>query len=106
MDRRALLTSSSARCLGSSDASQASSPSPEERDLRVEQALLSEIIALSDRLTPEELILWMRGRSSDPDRIEILDALLVLKRSGLVRQNGEVVEPTHAAIRADEIFNA
>ncbi|HMJ71996.1 MAG TPA: hypothetical protein VK471_01390 [Solirubrobacterales bacterium] len=91
---------------GSSDASHTSSPSREERDLRVEQTLLSEIITLPDRLTPEELILWMRGRSSDANRIEILDALSVLKRSGLVRQSGEVVEPTHAAIRADEIFNA
>jgi hypothetical protein len=48
----------------------------------------------------------MRGESSDADRVEILDALLALKRSGLVRQNGEVIEPTRAAIRADEIFNA
>jgi hypothetical protein len=85
---------------------QPSSPSSEERSLKVEQALISEIITLPDRLTSEELILWMRGRASDADRIEILDALLVLKRSGLVRQNGEVVEPTFAAIRADEIFNA
>lgn len=74
--------------------------------MKVEQALLSEIITLPHRLTPEELVLWMRGRTSDADRNEILDALSVLKRSGLVRQNGEVIEPTHAAICADEIFNA
>jgi hypothetical protein len=85
---------------------QPSSSSPEERSLGVEQVLLSEIIALADRMTPEELILWMRGESSDADRVEILDALLALKRSGLVRQNGEIIEPTRAAIRADEIFNA
>lgn len=85
---------------------QPGSPSSEERRLRVEQTLLSEIISIPDRLTPEELVLWIQDKPSDRGRIEILDALLVLKRSGLVRQNGEVLEPTHAAIRADEIFNA
>lgn len=80
---------------------------PEECDLRIEQALLSEIITLHpDRLTPEELVRWMQGKPSDAGRIAILDALLVLERSGLVRQNGEVLEPTHVALRADEIFNA
>jgi hypothetical protein len=48
----------------------------------------------------------VQDKPSDAGRIEILDALLVLMRSGLVRQNGEVLEPTYAAIRADEIFNA
>jgi hypothetical protein len=90
-----------------SDVSQTSSPSPEERELRTEQALLAEIITLHpDRLTPAELVRWMQGKPSDAGRIAILDALLVLKRSGLVRQNGEVLEPTHAALRADAIFNA
>jgi hypothetical protein len=84
-----------------------SSPSPAKRDLQIKQALLSEIITLHpDHLTPTELILWMGGGSSNADRIATLDALQVLKHSGLVRQNGEVVEPTYAALRADEIFNA
>jgi hypothetical protein len=85
---------------------QPSSPSSEKRRLRVEQALLSEIIAIPDRMTPEELVRWMQDKPSDAGRIAILDALLVLKRSGLVRQNGEIVEPTRTAVRADEIFNA
>lgn len=86
---------------------QPSSSSSEERSLRIEQALLSEIITLHpDHLTLAELVLWMRGRSSNADRIAIFDALAVLKRSGLVRQNGDAVEPTYAAIRMDEIFNA
>jgi hypothetical protein len=89
-----------------SDASEPSDPSPEKRRLSVEQMLLSEIITLPDRLTPEELVRWVQDKPSDAGRIEIVDALLVLKRSGLVRQNGEVLEPTHAAVRADEIFNA
>lgn len=91
---------------GPSDAFDTGCPSPEERSLRVEQALLSEIISIPDRLTPEELVRWMQDKPSDAGHIEILDALLVLKRSGLIRQNGEVVEPTYAAIRADKIFNA
>lgn len=90
----------------SADASEPSGLPTYERHLRVEQALLSEIITLPDRMTPDELLLWVRGTTSDADRIEILDALSALKRSGLVRQNGEVIEPTYAAIRADEIFNA
>jgi hypothetical protein len=92
---------------GPSDASQPSSSSLEECDLLVEQALLSEIIALHpDHLTPEELVRWMNIKSSTACRIAILDALLALTRSGLARQSGEVVEPTHAALRADQIFNA
>ncbi len=86
-----------------------SNSSPKKCDLLVEQELLSEIIILHpDRLTPEELIRWMKDRPSHADRIATLtlDALLVLERSGLVRQNGKVVEPTHIALRADEIFNA
>jgi transcriptional regulator with XRE-family HTH domain len=37
-------------------------------------------------------------------RIAILDAFQEIKRSGLLRFNGEVVEPTFAALRAVEIF--
>lgn len=90
----------------SPDVSPTRSSSPEERSLKVEQTLLSEIITLPDRMTPDELLLWMRGETSGTDRIEILDALSALKRSGLIRQNGEVIEPTYAALRADAIFNA
>jgi hypothetical protein len=87
--------------------SQPSSGSPELRSLLAEQALLSAIIGLHpDRLTPVELVLWMKGKSSDADRVAILNALFGLKRSGLVRQTGDVIEPTYAALRADEIFNA
>lgn len=38
------------------------------------------------------------------DRIAILDALQELKRSGLVRFNGEAIEPTYVALRSAEIF--
>lgn len=86
--------------------SQSSSESLEDRDLRVERGLLSEIIFLHpDHLTFEELVIKMEGGPGDTNRIEILDSFQVLRRSGLVRLNGEVVEPTYAALRAAVIFD-
>jgi hypothetical protein len=85
--------------------SQPSSKSLEDRDLWLERALLSEIIFLHpDHLTFEELALKMEDGPSGTGRIAILDSFQVLKRSGLVRLNGEVVEPTYAALRAATIF--
>lgn len=79
--------------------------SSEERDLWVENALLSEIIILHpDHLTSEELIVRMEDGPSETGRVAIIDALQALKRSGLVRITGEVVEPTYAALRAAAIL--
>jgi len=78
---------------------------PAQRALRLENALLDEIlIQHPDRLTQDELILRMEGGPNDTDRIAVLDALQELKRSGLIRLNGEVVEPTLALLRAAEII--
>lgn len=86
--------------------SQPSSESLEDRDLRVEQALLLEIIYLHpDHLTSEELVLKMEDGPNDTDRIAILDSFQALRRSGLVRLNGEVIEPTYAALQAAVIFD-
>jgi hypothetical protein len=91
--------------LGPSDPSQTSSPLPEERDLRIEQSVLSEIIDLHpDHLSQDELILRMEDCPKGTDRIAILDTLRELKRSGLIRLNGEVVEATFPALRTAEIF--
>jgi hypothetical protein len=88
-----------------SDVSEPSRSSPEDRDLWVEQALLSEIIFLHpDHLTSEELVLRMEDGPNDTGRIAILDSFQALRRSGLVRLNGEVVEPTFATLRAAAIF--
>lgn len=85
--------------------SQSSSKSPAERDLWVESSLLSEIIILHpDHLTSEELVVRMEDGPSGTDRVAILDTLQALKRSGLVRFNGEVVEPTFATLQASAIF--
>lgn len=84
---------------------QSSSKSPEERDLWVEHSLLSEIIVLHpDHLTSEELVVRMEDGPSETDRIAVLDTLQALRRSGLVRLNGKVVEPTFATLRAAAIF--
>jgi hypothetical protein len=69
--------------------------SPEKSGRQVERTVLLEIVALHpDRLTPEELSV---GLEDQPDRLAILDAIDALKRSGLVRSTGEIIEPTHPA---------
>ncbi len=76
-----------------------------EKDRQVEQDLLSEIISLDPRhLTLEEWAVKMKGGSSSTDRIAILDPLEDLQSFGLVRLNGDVVEPTYAALCFAEIF--
>lgn len=62
--------------------------------------VLLEIVAW-DRLTPEELAVRLED---EPDRLAILDAVDALKRCGLVRLNGEIFEPTQAAVGAAKIF--
>lgn len=82
-----------------------SSKSPQERDLWVENVVLLEIITLHpDHLTREELVVRMEDAPSNTGRVAIMDSLQALRRSGLVRQNGDVVEPTYAALRAAAIF--
>jgi hypothetical protein len=79
--------------------------SPGERGLRLENALLAEILTQDpNHLTQDELTLRMEDGPSGTDRSAVLDALQELKRSGLVRLSGEVIEPTFAALRAAEIF--
>jgi hypothetical protein len=85
--------------------SETSSHLPAERTLRLENALLTEIVIQHpDHLTQDELILRMEGGPKGTARIAVLDSLQELKRSGLIRLNGEVVEPTFAVLRAAEVF--
>jgi hypothetical protein len=78
---------------------------PAEWALQLENALLAEIITQDpNQLTQDELILQMEDRPSGADRIAILDALQELKRSGVIRLNGEVVEATFPVLRTAEIF--
>jgi hypothetical protein len=85
--------------------SQASNRLPAERDLQLEIALLMEIISQHpNHMTQDELVTRMEDGPTGTDRIAVLDSLQDLKRSGLVRFSGEVVEPTFAALRAAMIF--
>ncbi len=77
----------------------------EKDDRQVEQDLLAEIISLAPcHLTLEELIVKMKGEPSGTNRVAILDPLDELRSMGLIRLNGDVVEPTYAALCAAEIF--
>lgn len=76
--------------------------SDQKRDRHVQRMVLLEVVALHpDRLTPDELAVRLED---DPDRLAIMDAIDALKRSGLVRLTGEIIEPTHAAVGAAKIF--
>jgi hypothetical protein len=84
--------------------SEIQSDQSDERRLRLENSVLLEIVGQRGYLTEDELILLMENRPAGTDRIAILDVLQELKRSGLIRFNGEVIEPTYAALRSAEIF--
>ncbi len=78
---------------------------PHERDLWLEQAVLAEIVSrYPARLSTDELALRMQDAPSDTDRAAVEDRLQELMRSGLIRIESGVVEPTHAAVRAAEVF--
>ena len=65
----------------------------------VERAVLGEVLELHpDHLTVQELTLKI---SCDRDEGEVIEhSIRDLKGSGLLRNVGDVVAPTHAAIRA------
>jgi hypothetical protein len=76
------------------------------QDLQIEAALLSLIVSLHpSHLTAEELV---REMVADPrDEAEgnaVRNAIGSLCRSGLVREIGETIAPTHAALRLVSIF--
>ncbi len=75
----------------------------ELRDLAVVEASVFEHLAdlHPDRLTADELLLSMGSRFG---RIALDDALAGLRCSGLIRQNGDLVELTHAAVNAHELL--
>jgi hypothetical protein len=74
-----------------------------DKSLWLEATLLQEIAMFHpDRLTTDELVLLMENQRRRRD--DILDALTSLQRSGLLRRTGEVIEPTHVALRAYELL--
>lgn len=75
------------------------------RNQWVENVLLAEMVTLHpERLTADELVLRLEEEASGTTRPTIEDAIQALRRSGLVRTTGEVLEPTHAALRAAGIL--
>jgi len=75
---------------------------PHERQTMLEGSVFEHLAELHpDRLTADELALSMGGRYG---RIIFADALTGLRCSGLIRQNGDLVELTHAAVNAHELL--
>lgn len=73
-----------------------------DRQTTLEASLFEELAELHpDRLTTDELVLSLGGRW---DQIVFADALAGLRRSGLARLNGDLVELTHAAVNAHELL--
>lgn len=75
-----------------------------------ERMVLEEVVELHpERLTIRELILRIATDPNDAARVEkIRQAIQELRRSGLIRyrDDDELVEPTHAAIRAFLLLTA
>lgn len=72
--------------------------------MKIQYAILAEILTLHpDHLTTEELILRMED-TGDEHRVVLIDMIRALTSFGLVRINGEVVEPTYAALRSAALF--
>jgi hypothetical protein len=77
----------------------------DSRRTSVEELVLQEIISvLPARLTVPELLLWLADAQDEPDQSAIHDAIRELKRSGLIRLNGDVLEPTLITIRAADLL--
>jgi hypothetical protein len=74
------------------------------QELQVESVLLAEINSFHPgHLTIDELVLRLEDKPSRVSRVAIQDAISALRRSGVVRVNGQVVEPTHTARRVLEL---
>ncbi len=72
-------------------------------DRKVKRGVLEVVIDLDpNHLTPSELVLKMTGERDESEVIR--HAIRDLKGCGLLRLNGEVVEPTHAALCAFELL--
>ena len=66
-----------------------------------EGAVLEMILGLHpEHLTIPELVLRMTGAREEPDYEPLREVIRDLRGAGLVRHEQEVIEPTHAAVRA------
>jgi len=80
---------------------------PGEEDRRRQQGILLEVLEqFPVTLTVDELVRTQATqRLGDQDSEPWEQAITDLRRDGLLRLNGEVVEPTLAAIRANELMD-
>jgi hypothetical protein len=70
---------------------------------QIELAVLIEVIELHpDHLTPEELVLRLSGKRNEEE--ELNSAIRGLKDAGLLRDAGDAVAPTGAALCAAVLF--
>jgi hypothetical protein len=74
-------------------------------DDQLEHAVFMEIVTLHPiHPTLDELHLALSDSRGELGRAVVEDSLWSLRRFGLVRENGNVLEPTLAAIRATEVI--
>jgi hypothetical protein len=74
-------------------------------DEQLEHSMLMEIIELHPiHLTCDELHLALSYSREGLKEFAIKDSLWSLRRFGLIRENGKVLEPTLAALRAAEVI--
>ncbi len=80
---------------------------PGDEDRRRQQGILCEVLEqFPVTLTVEELVRTQATRRLGDQQAEPWEqAITELRRDGLLRLNGEVVEPTLAAIRANELLD-
>lgn len=77
-----------------------------EEALLLQHAVFTTILDLHpEHLTVGELVLKMRGERQPFDDDPIREAIRDLRGCGLLRPASDVVEPTHAAVRAAEILD-
>jgi hypothetical protein len=84
---------------------EAQAMSIEEEDRLLEHAVLTMILNLHpEHLTTSELILKIAGDQEPADEESIRQAIRDLKGSGLLRCTEDIVQPTHAAVRAADLL--
>jgi hypothetical protein len=77
----------------------------EDEDRLLEHGVLATILSMHpEHLTTAELVLKIAGDQEPSGEESIRQAIRNLKGSGLLRRVGDVVQPTHAAIRMDELI--
>lgn len=75
----------------------------DEKHVEIERAVLETVLRLHpDHLTTAELVLKLSADGVDGE--DIRHAIRDLKCSGLLRLNGGLVVPTHAALCASALF--